>query len=42
MSKQEARALLDSLKGEERRLPAAPVSRNSTNEIRTDQPIKDW
>jgi len=42
MSKQEARALLDSLKGEARRLPAAPVSRNSTNEIRTDQPIKDW
>jgi Ca-activated chloride channel family protein len=42
MSKQEARALLDSLKGETRRLPAAPVARNSTNEIRTDQPIKDW
>jgi Ca-activated chloride channel homolog len=42
MSKQEARALLDSLKNEERRLPAAPVARNSTNELRTDQPIKDW
>jgi Ca-activated chloride channel homolog len=42
MSKQEARALLDSLKSEERRLPAAPVARNSTNELRTDQPIKDW
>jgi len=42
MSKQEARSLLDSLKGEERRLPAAPVARNSTNELRTDQPIKDW
>jgi Ca-activated chloride channel family protein len=42
MSKQEARALLDSLKDEERRLPAAPVARNSTNELRTDQPIKDW
>jgi Ca-activated chloride channel family protein len=42
MSKEEARALLDSLKSEERRLPAAPVARNSTNELRTDQPIKDW
>jgi Ca-activated chloride channel family protein len=42
MSKQEAHALLDSLKSEERRLPAAPVARNSTNELRTDQPIKDW
>jgi Ca-activated chloride channel family protein len=42
MSKQEARALLDSLKSEERRLPAAPVARNSTNDQRTDQPIKDW
>jgi Ca-activated chloride channel family protein len=42
MSKEEARALLDSLKSEERRLPAAPVARNSTNDQRTDQPIKDW
>jgi Ca-activated chloride channel family protein len=42
MSKQEARALLDSLKSEEQRLPAAPLARNSTNELRTDQPIKDW
>jgi Ca-activated chloride channel homolog len=42
MSKEEARALLNSLKGEERRLPAAPVARNSTNDQSSDQPIKDW
>jgi Ca-activated chloride channel homolog len=42
MSKEEARSLLNSLKDEERRLPAAPVARNSTNEQRSDQPIKDW
>jgi Ca-activated chloride channel family protein len=42
MSKAEARALLDSLKDEERRLPAAPVARRSTNDTQPDQPIKDW
>lgn len=42
MSKEEARALLDSLKGEERRLPAAPVARTGNDDQRTDQPIKDW
>ena len=42
MSKNEARALLDSLKDEERRLPAAPIARNGTNDNRPDQPIKDW
>jgi Ca-activated chloride channel family protein len=42
MSKEEARALLDSLKGEERRLPAAPVARTGNDDKRTDQPIKDW
>jgi Ca-activated chloride channel family protein len=42
MSKEEARSLLDSLKGEERRLPAAPVARGGTNDNRPDQPVKDW
>jgi Ca-activated chloride channel family protein len=42
MSKEEARALLDSMKGEERRLPAAPVARNSSGDNKTDEPIKDW
>ncbi|MGP8201149.1 MAG: VWA domain-containing protein [Limisphaerales bacterium] len=42
MSKNEARALLDSLKDEERRLPAAPIARSGTNDNRPDQPIKDW
>jgi len=42
MSKEDARALLDSMKGEERRLPAAPVARNSKNDKQQDQPIKDW
>ncbi|HUE14436.1 MAG TPA: VWA domain-containing protein [Planctomycetaceae bacterium] len=42
MSKDEARSLLDSLKDEERRLPAAPVARSGTNDNQPDQPIKDW
>jgi Ca-activated chloride channel homolog len=42
MNKEDARALLDSAKGEERRLPAPPVARNSNDDQRPDQPIKDW
>jgi Ca-activated chloride channel family protein len=42
MSKEEARALLDSVKGEARRLPAAPVARSGNDDKRPDQPIKDW
>jgi Ca-activated chloride channel family protein len=42
MSKGEARALLDSMKDEEHRLPAAPVARRSTPDTQPDQPIKDW
>ena len=42
MSKEEARTLLDSMKDEEHRLPAAPVARRSTNDTQSDQPIKDW
>ena len=42
MSKADARALLDSLKNEEQRLPAAPVARNGNVSQQTDQPIKDW
>jgi len=42
MSKEDARTLLDSMKGEARRLPAAPVARNGNDDQRPDQPIKDW
>ena len=42
MSREEARALLDSVKDEEHRLPTAPVARNSTNDSASDEPIKDW
>jgi Ca-activated chloride channel family protein len=41
MSKDEARALLDSMKDEERRLPAAPVARGNDGP-QSDNPIKDW
>jgi Ca-activated chloride channel family protein len=42
MSKADARALLDSVKNEEQRLPAAPVARNGNQSQQSDQPIKDW
>ena len=42
MSKADARALLDSVKNEEQRLPAAPVARNGNQSQPSDQPIKDW
>lgn len=41
MSPEEARALLDSLKNEEHRLPASPLDREN-DESQSDQPIKDW
>jgi len=42
MSRQEARQLLDSVKDEERRAPAAPVARNDANATSPDDPLKDW
>jgi Ca-activated chloride channel family protein len=42
MSKADARALLDSVRNEEQRLPAAPVARNGNISQQSDQPIKDW
>jgi len=42
MSKADARALLDSVKNEEQRFPAAPVARNGNQSQSSDQPIKDW
>jgi Ca-activated chloride channel family protein len=42
MSGQEARELLDSVKDEERRAPAAPVARNSANDTSPDEPTQDW
>lgn len=41
MSKEEAKNLLDSLKGEERRLPVSPLSRSS-DKPQNDEPRKDW
>ncbi len=42
MSPEEARELLDSVKDDERRPPAAPLARSATIENSPDQPIKDW
>jgi hypothetical protein len=42
MSKEEARALLDSIKGEERRLPAAPLARSGGAINQPDKPFKNW
>jgi Ca-activated chloride channel family protein len=42
MSKTDARALLDSVKNEEQRLPATPVARNGNQSQPSDQPVKDW
>jgi hypothetical protein len=41
MTKEEAKRLLDSLKGEDRQVAAMPMSRGS-NTNRNDQPFKDW
>jgi Ca-activated chloride channel family protein len=41
MTRGEAKALLDSLKGDEHRLPAAPVARNASRDDNTP-PLKDW
>jgi Ca-activated chloride channel family protein len=41
MSKQEARQLLDSLRGEQKALPGNAVARAAT-ENNPDQPLKDW
>jgi len=42
MSPEEARELLDSVKDEERHLPAVPLARSGTNVTSPDQPLKDW
>lgn len=42
MSRQEARELLDSVKDEERRPPAAAVARNGASDTSPDEPLKDW
>jgi Ca-activated chloride channel family protein len=42
MSKEEARELLDSVKDEEHRAPAAPVARNGGTISAPDEPVKDW
>jgi Ca-activated chloride channel homolog len=42
MSAEEARELLDSVKNDERHLPAVPLARSGTDETSQDQPLKDW
>jgi Ca-activated chloride channel family protein len=42
MSREEARELLDSIKDEEHRAPAAPVARNGGTVTAPDEPLKDW
>ena len=42
MSKEEARNLLDSLKDEERRLPAAPAARTGDASHQPDRPFRNW
>ncbi|MEP6549377.1 MAG: VWA domain-containing protein [Gammaproteobacteria bacterium] len=42
MSREEARELLNSMKSDERRLPAQPLARNDAQNIQPDQPQKDW
>jgi Ca-activated chloride channel family protein len=42
MSREEARELLDSLKDEQQRYPAAPLARSGVNTPTADQPTRDW
>jgi Ca-activated chloride channel family protein len=42
MSKDEARELLDSVKDDEHRAPAAPVARNGGTFNAPDEPLKNW
>jgi Ca-activated chloride channel family protein len=43
MSRAEARQLLDSVKDEQQRLPAAPLARSGTaDSAPSDEPLKDW
>jgi hypothetical protein len=42
MSRQEARELLDSVKDEARRAPAAPVARNGVSDTSSPESLKDW
>lgn len=42
MSREEARELLDSVKNEEHRAPAAPIARNGASDKTSNEPLKDW
>ncbi len=42
MSREEARELLDSVKGDERRPPGVPLARRSDDQPPPDQPLKNW
>ena len=42
MSRAEARQLLDSVKNDQRRLPAAPLARNGSDQREQNEPAKDW
>ena len=42
MSREEARELLDSVKGDERRRPGTPLARRGADEPPPAEPLKDW
>jgi hypothetical protein len=42
MSREEARELLDSVKGDERRPPGVPLARRSENEPPPSPPVRNW
>ena len=42
MSREEARELLDSVKDEEHRAPAASVARNGATVTASDESLKNW
>jgi hypothetical protein len=42
MSREEARELLDSAKGDEKHPPGTPVARNEAAEPPPDKPYKNW
>jgi hypothetical protein len=42
MSREEARELLDSVKGDERRPPGTPLARRGPVDPPPDEPLKNW
>ena len=42
MSREEARELLDSVKGDEKRPPGIPMAQDATDVPQQQQPTKNW